>query len=1537
MNTFQSQRQPPTQQLSSFGMYNYQSQIQQGIQRMGTGQFEQKQQPYQNQDINLLRTMPPSNPSSQQFVSYNSQSSIQGNKNFQMNINSSPFQGNVTPQTNMQPINLNQSNNPSQGYTNTPKNNNFGAMPQIFSNTSIQTNTPLNRQPLQQQQSPYTSSVPPPQMYQPSNFSSSLQRDNNFNSNIGMNNSNSTPSHFQRNMIQTQAQAQPFSNPIYPQQSSQFSKYQGNANKDIPPNGIQQKKIQPIITVNNKQQRSHSRENDSVRFSENTKYQDLEDFEVVNSPQYINTAGSFQGGNMQQSMFRKAQQRNLSEGANNNLNSPDVTNLSMVSSKLRRQKSFYKYNKDMLPDATDSKTLNYQFIHKLGDKDEQTQTIFGQNNQNRWISKNPKSKQVQKLENLLQLIETKYGISQKDGCINILTKYTNPSDLKVNLSERMKAQIMLIKQLELVVNETSLSYSKQLLEIIESQKTKKEKIKKLATDGRIDLDLEGQLKEIHQNQLENLCKLQLIEYKYDCVEFNGTKQTEEDEQLKTQESQLSYQKKTTSELLLRRLADAMDQCETARSIISQVQDKDIDRTFIRQSTISKTQKSQQDNLRSQLVIDIPLDQVLKDAVHLMSQSLPNLRKAWDILCQEEQDTQSLLIDIQAGLFNLKQCTIYKQIKYEPLKKIMLKYLCVVFLDIRLPMRKNNEYNIQVFDSFIKILQDMQEDITFYLNLIDRTTKGEQNYYYSYTVNEELTKQKQFLEFLQSYSKNSIQSMEELKKRLSDTVHPMDIMSKHKSTIDSMNHPNVSQKEIEYIFELYKGSIDLQQQVEQSLIQIDQNKIKSICSELDLPYDHFLTVLSDQIQKEIKSSQQSLKSIESYVLKYRYVESDVDESIKILQNQGLNLQKQWESVDEGKSKLQLEDLEAFYKQLKETLENIGAHIYDSQVRCNMSSMNFKKAKKIYISLKAIHKKVLRNLFLQKEIHLIDLKAFQGLVSSLDLTDTKSEAEFKKFCNMIQGIQTMVSIEQDNADFKQVLESNQGFFQLVDLYMKKHETFKNAYEKVQDLAKLGSEYGFEPFNDSLRSICMSDRNLQKSINIITSFSQEFHKRCIEQINKKAIEQNITQKNQLIDQLTIYKNDIYARIEKFYLFIFETEQTFEIVGGIENVYQTNKIDFLKFQDQIKTLQRKFKTQPLHFQLLDGYHLEAQQNILLTKYFIGLNNFLINQSNNLIKTILPSMKQSKYNNSDDFVSQIQSLYTYNAESKIEIYLKKRKNINIEIYHRFETIARCYYQFFEYALECNRIRLAFTECFENCKAIIDLGDQNFIQNVNQCLDLSTNFDKRMEAFITEMKNSKLNSFYLFSNRIIEKLKNLVTISLQNIDIKFLTKLQTIMQSDKYKECHMNYTTAYQEVKSYIQKQQRKKQIKEFLDDLHSVYLPKVRMSLANSLINRENFYQFLPELKNTEMFKEIKFINDNFQLHKHKNCEAFFNSLYDVVHLYVQQKQNLREQKDLIGKVSDLFQKHNQNFQMNLQRELSNIFQSIIRDDYDLSRNFKN
>ncbi|EAR90175.2 hypothetical protein TTHERM_00355220 (macronuclear) [Tetrahymena thermophila SB210] len=1533
MNTFQSQRQPQTQQLSSFGMYNYQSQLQQGVQRMGTGQFEQKQQPYQNQDMNLLRTMPPSNPSSSQFVSYNSQSSIQGNKNFQMNLNSSPFQGNATPKANMQPTNLNLSNNPSQGYTNTPKNNNFGAMPQVFSNTSIQMNTPLNRQPIQQQQSQYAQNVAPPQMYQPSNFSSSLQRDNNFNQNVAINIQNSTPSHFQRNMIQNQPQATPFSTSLYPQQNSQLSKFNSNSIKDIPQNGIQQKKIQPIITVNNKQQRSHSRENDSVRFSENTKHQDLDDIEVVNSPQYFNT-GSFQAANTQLSMFRKAQQRNLSEGANNNLNSPDV---SMLSSKLRRQKSFYKYNKDMLPDAIDSKTLNYQFINKIGDKDEQTQTIFGQNNEKRWISKRPKPKQVKKLENLLQLIETKYGISQKEGCINILTRYTNPSDLKYNLSERMKAQIKLIKELELAVNETSLTFSNQMLEMIESQKTKKEKIRKLAIDGRIDLDLEGQLKEIHLNQLENLCKLQLIEYKYDCIEFNGAKQTEEEEQLKTQESQLSYQKKITSELLLRRLADAMDLCETARSIISQVQDKDIDKTFIRQSTISQVQKNQQDNLKSQLVIDIPLDQVLKDAVHLMSQSIPNFRKAWDILCLDEQDTQNLLIDIQTGLFNLKQCVIYKQIKYEPLKKIMLKYLCVVFLDIRLPMRKNNEYNIQVFDSFIKVLQDMQEDITFYLNLIERTTKGEQNYYYSYTVNEELTKQRQFLEFLQNYSKNSIESMQELKKQLSETVHPMDIMSKHKSTIDSMNHPNISQKEIEYIFELYKSSIDLQQQVEQSLLQIDQNKIKQICSELDLPYDHFLTVLSDQIQKEINSSKQSLKSIESYVLKYRYVESDVDESIKMLQNQGLNLQKQWEYVDEGKSKLQLEDLEAFYKQLKETLESIGAHIYDSQVRCNMSSMNFKKAKKIYISLKAIHKKVLRNLFLQKEIHLIDLKAFQSLVSSLDLTDTKSEAEFKKFCNMIQGIQTMVSIDQDSQDFKQILDANQGFFQLVDLYMKKHETFKNAYEKVQDLAKLGSEYGFESFNETLRSICMSDRNLQKSINIITSFSQEFHKRCIEQINKKAIEQNITQKNQLIDQLTIYKNDIYARIEKFYLFIFETEQTFEIVGGIENVYQTNKIDFQKFQDQIKTLQRKFKNQPLHFQLLDGYHLEAQQNILLTKYFIGLNNFLINQSNNLIKTIMPNMKQSKYNNSDDFVSQIQSLYTYNAESKIEIYLKKRKNINIEIYHRFETIARSFYSFFEYALECNRIRLAFTECFENCKGIIDLGDQNFIQNVNQCLDLSTNFDKRMETFITEMKNSKLNSFYLFSNRIIEKLKNLVTISLQKIDIKFLAKLQTIIQGDKYKECHMNYTTAYQEVKSYIQKQQRKKQIKEFLDDLHSVYLPKVRMSLANSLINRENFYQFLPELKNTEMFKEIKFINDNFQLHKHKNCEAFFNSLYDVVHLYVQQKLNLREQKDLIGKVSDLFQKHNQNFQMNLQRELSNLFQTIIRDDYDLSRNFKN
>lgn len=93
-----------------------------------------------------------------------------------------------------------------------------------------------------------------------------------------------------------------------------------------------------------------------------------------------------------------------------------------------------------------------------------------------------------------------------------------------------------------------------------------------------------------------------------------------------------------------------------------------------------------------------------------------------------------------------------------------------------------------------------------------------------------------------------------------------------------------------------------------------------------------------------------------------------------------------------------------------------------------------------------------------------------------------------------------------------------------------------------------------------------------------------------------------------------------------------------------------------------------------MDGYNLEAQQNILLTKYFIGLNNFLIKSANQFSNSagFPSSMKMAQSN--EDYVGLIESLYTFNVESKIEIYLKKRKNINIEIYHRFETISRNFY-----------------------------------------------------------------------------------------------------------------------------------------------------------------------------------------------------------------------------------------------------------------------
>ena len=60
----------------------------------------------------------------------------------------------------------------------------------------------------------------------------------------------------------------------------------------------------------------------------------------------------------------------------------------------------------------------------------------------------------------------------------------------------------------------------------------------------------------------------------------------------------------------------------------------------------------------------------------------------------------------------------------------------------------------------------------------------------------------------------------------------------------------------------------------------------------------------------------------------------------------------------------------------------------------------------------------------------------------------------------------------------------------------------------------------------------------------------------------------------------------------------------------------------------------------------------------------------------------------------------------------------------------------------------------------------------------------------------------------------------------------------------MNYLSAYNQVSNYISVNIKKKQLKDFVDDLHSLFLPSVSSSLSNSLVNWKKFQTFIPEVK---------------------------------------------------------------------------------------------
>ena len=101
------------------------------------------------------------------------------------------------------------------------------------------------------------------------------------------------------------------------------------------------------------------------------------------------------------------------------------------------------------------------------------------------------------------------------------------------------------------------------------------------------------------------------------------------------------------------------------------------------------------------------------------------------------------------------------------------------------------------------------------------------------------------------------------------------------------------------------------------------------------------------------------------------------------------------MQEGKRKMTLDVLEPYYNNLKEMLSSLGKKLSDYQARSKMSQVNLNRANSIYKSLKAIHKQVYKQIFLNKEIQCIDIKKLLSLVANLDLEDEHGEQEFYKY--------------------------------------------------------------------------------------------------------------------------------------------------------------------------------------------------------------------------------------------------------------------------------------------------------------------------------------------------------------------------------------------------------------------------------------------------------------------------------------------------------------------------------------------------------------
>lgn len=98
------------------------------------------------------------------------------------------------------------------------------------------------------------------------------------------------------------------------------------------------------------------------------------------------------------------------------------------------------------------------------------------------------------------------------------------------------------------------------------------------------------------------------------------------------------------------------------------------------------------------------------------------------------------------------------------------------------------------------------------------------------------------------------------------------------------------------------------------------------------------------------------------------------------------------------------------------------------------------------------------------------------------------------------------------------------------------------------------------------------------------------------------------------------------------------------------------------------------------------------MTKYITELNNFLIKSASlKTDKTISLRVSDMKIIIFEDFLDNISRLYAFNEESKIEVYLKKRKNINMDIYNKIKARSSIFYEFFEYA----------TGCYSTCNSFI--------------------------------------------------------------------------------------------------------------------------------------------------------------------------------------------------------------------------------------------